>query len=334
MNNDFEMEQGGGFYATPSPAELELKKLRSDSFKIGIAVICVYFIINAWAYIFYGIMGIFGFSLNETYALITDEIFLQGVEIFLSSLMFFVPFIICATHGANRVNIGKMFKFPAKEKVLPYLLLGVGTCVFANLTDGYVSSYLERMGFSYDAGLGNYPKGVLGFVLSVISTAVVPAIMEEFAFRGVVYGLLEKFGKGFAIVCSGVLFGIIHGNFDQMFFALMVGLVLGFIRAKTDSVWICMIVHGINNLIAVLFDYIPSGIGVELLAIINILYYLIALSLAVFAIIKISYQKQEFSLKEKVCENRKTVLYKTFWLNPAIIFAVALFMYQAISYFF
>lgn len=73
-------------------------------------------------------------------------------------------------------------------------------------------------------------------------------VAEEFVFRGYVMKKLLPFGKEFAIVISAILFGLIHGNFLQGFFAVGAGLVLGYAAVEYSMKW-AVLIHILNNLV-------------------------------------------------------------------------------------
>src|SRR5208337_363721 len=87
--------------------------------------------------------------------------------------------------------------------------------------------------------------------------AVIPALCEEFAFRGfILAGLQRGHGTGTAIILSALLFGFLHvllSLFQQLFNAALLGLVLGLLAVRSRS-----IVPGI------LFHFINNGLGVSL----------------------------------------------------------------------
>ena len=89
-------------------------------------------------------------------------------------------------------------------------------------------------------------------LLDIAITAVLVPFMEEFAFRGVVLSALRKYGIGFSIVASALIFGMAHMDFSTVVFAFVAGLVFGFLYAKTNNLWLPVIIHSLNNLIAVL----------------------------------------------------------------------------------
>ena len=55
-----------------------------------------------------------------------------------------------------------------------------------------------------------------------------------------------------AIVASALIFGMAHMDFSTVVFAFVAGLVFGFLYAKTNNLWLPVIIHSLNNLIAVL----------------------------------------------------------------------------------
>ena len=79
-------------------------------------------------------------------------------------------------------------------------------------------------------------------------TAVFAPVGEELIYRGLVMPLLQRYGKGFAIVTSALLFGGMHANLFQMPFAFLTGLVLGYTAAEFSLRW-AILLHLLNNLV-------------------------------------------------------------------------------------
>ena len=73
-------------------------------------------------------------------------------------------------------------------------------------------------------------------------------IAEEIVYRGFVMNILKPYGKHFAIVCSAIIFGIMHANIHQIFFAILVGLVLGYVAMEYSLKW-AVALHIFNNCI-------------------------------------------------------------------------------------
>lgn len=84
-------------------------------------------------------------------------------------------------------------------------------------------------------------------VLQFIVMCLVPAFCEEFLFRGAILSNCLPFGRGTAIFISALLFGLMHQNAEQIFYAFGAGLLLGLIYERTGSIWNCIFLHLINN---------------------------------------------------------------------------------------
>jgi membrane protease YdiL (CAAX protease family) len=97
-------------------------------------------------------------------------------------------------------------------------------------------------------------------VLAFFATALIPAVCEEFLFRGVVLSNLLPYNRTAAVVISAVCFGMMHRNTGQVLYATLAGLVLGWLVIHTGSVWCSMLVHLLNNFMAV----VQSVIAVRL----------------------------------------------------------------------
>lgn len=105
-------------------------------------------------------------------------------------------------------------------------------------------------------------------VIFMLSTALVPAFCEELFFRGVIMTNLMPLGRNFAIIASGIIFGLVHGNHDQIFFATFAGIAFGFIYAETGTIWCGVLAHLLNNFIAVvetvLWGTLKTGTAVKI----------------------------------------------------------------------
>jgi sodium transport system permease protein len=78
--------------------------------------------------------------------------------------------------------------------------------------------------------------------------ALLPAVCEELAFRGFIFGgLLRQGGALRAIVVSALFFGFTHPVLQQSMAAALMGLLLGLIAWRTGGVLCTIIVHAINN---------------------------------------------------------------------------------------
>ena len=86
------------------------------------------------------------------------------------------------------------------------------------------------------------------FILTFLVIAVLPAICEEFAFRGFILSGLRRSGhKWRAIIMTAFVFGILHAVFMQSVMAAMTGIILGYIVVQSGSIWPAIVYHMTNN---------------------------------------------------------------------------------------
>lgn len=96
----------------------------------------------------------------------------------------------------------------------------------------------------------------------LITFALAPAFCEEIAFRGFILSGLGRSGRTWlAIIISSLTFGIMHMIPQQVFNAALLGLVLGLIATRSESLWPCIIFHFCFNSLSVLHGRLGHGIG-------------------------------------------------------------------------
>ncbi len=99
--------------------------------------------------------------------------------------------------------------------------------------------------------------------LSLIIVAVLPALVEEFIFRGILLGAYKKRNPLKGILLSALLFGFTHLNINQMAYAFVLGIILGLLAYATGSIWAGVILHFTINANSVIMAYATSNINTE-----------------------------------------------------------------------
>lgn len=172
------------------------------------------------------------------------------------------------------------------------IFLGIGT----------VGSYISEFITDFIVGLGipvpdmeefiPSPGSPLQFCLYLIVVAVMPAICEEFVFRGVMCGLIKEYNKTAAIILSAMAFSLVHATVQQIPFAFIMGLFLGYLYIKYDTLLIGIILHFINNFISciftVMYERIPEETFTTIYTVYDITTVVLGIICAVFFIIRIT----------------------------------------------
>lgn len=99
-----------------------------------------------------------------------------------------------------------------------------------------------------------------GFIVNMIMIAVLPAIGEEFLFRGLLQRLFNEWIKNIhiAIFIAAFLFGAMHLQFYGILPRMMLGVLFGYLFYWSGSIWIPVFAHFINNASAVIVAYLAN----------------------------------------------------------------------------
>ena len=131
--------------------------------------------------------------------------------------------------------------------ICAWISLGMGLTMLASFFTNLVIMVVDKFGYELSQPDMLVPDSVFALVVSTIAISIIPGIIEEYAMRCCALGALKKYGKGFAVVTVSVVFGLIHGNVIQFIFAFLVGVILGYITVRTDTVVPAMFIHAFNN---------------------------------------------------------------------------------------
>jgi membrane protease YdiL (CAAX protease family) len=139
---------------------------------------------------------------------------------------------------------------------------------WANLAIGVVGLFVLVMGWDFisRATGREVQPGFMGDVLKsaradgalwllALAFCVAAPMSEEFFARGFLYrGWSESFlGPAGAILLSSLVWTLLHLQYDWFFLGevFSIGLWLGYLRYRSNSTWLTVILHGLNNFAAV-----------------------------------------------------------------------------------
>ena len=150
------------------------------------------------------------------------------------------------------LNTKKVLNDPSLFKRILYV---IGICItllmFSSPVLSYLSAWLVELGF--DTGIVSYPDVSGGYlVVGVVLLAIFPAVSEELLTRGVVLSGLKKGGYVFAILMSGFLFAIMHGNPLQLIHQFILGVIFSYLVVISGSILPAIFGHFFNNFLSVI----------------------------------------------------------------------------------
>lgn len=218
------------------------------------------------------------------------------------------------------VNSKKMSTTPmVKSKCTPKLF---AKCILSIFTVNMVLSLMDMLLVNFTGFSLTMPSESMtnmNPLLMFLTVAVFPAIVEELLYRGVLYRYLRVHGVQFAAITSSIIFGLIHLNFLQFFFASFMGIVCCYIYEATGKIRYSMLLHLLNNSVLVLFSIL--FVTDEISAIIQIALGVVSLVAAVIYLVyrKIKHGKLTTDISK---ESKKSCLYFLTSV-PMIIFVLA-----------
>ncbi|MBQ4524275.1 MAG: CPBP family intramembrane metalloprotease [Lachnospiraceae bacterium] len=94
-----------------------------------------------------------------------------------------------------------------------------------------------------------------GLFISTLLFALTPALVEEITYRGVFYQAARGRRPIRAMVVSGLLFGAMHMNINQILYACVMGIIFAVVIEATGSLLSTMIMHFVFNFNSVFLSW-------------------------------------------------------------------------------
>jgi membrane protease YdiL (CAAX protease family) len=172
-------------------------------------------------------------------------------------IFFFVSLIHCLI---KRKSFAALFPFePMGAGMLTMLcVIGLAVALMSNYASDWTTGVFSLFGLSNNGGTPISDDSRPSVLLYYLTVALLPALAEEFAFRGVIMGTLRPYSEPLALLISSATFALMHGNFVQIPFTFCCGLVFGFLVLRTNSLLPAIIVHFLNNGLSVTYDVLTS----------------------------------------------------------------------------
>lgn len=138
------------------------------------------------------------------------------------------------------------------------LFMGCGTMLIGIILTSFVSMLFPTEAEMVSSGLMNELMSD-NELLTFAVVALTPAICEEMLFRGFLFSAFRGRHKiVVSVLLTAVIFGVYHMSIVRFFTTALLGAALAVIVYYSDSIFPAMMMHAINNGIAVLQMYHPD----------------------------------------------------------------------------
>lgn len=229
---------------TENPQENEpdkagwMKELRKAATKIG------------WKYFVFGVVVIiaqyiYAWLLPEKYY---TESWANFLQIIIPTYCIAFPVLCLLVCKMPKVQIEK--KKMGFWKIVLTVVIGSGICG-VGMVIGTVVGELITLPFGVSASDNNSLGNLM--IMSdpfwrILTVGILAPIFEELIFRKLLIDRVIKYGEFCAIMMSGIMFGLFHGNFAQFFFATGLGMLFAFVYARTGKIWYTILLHMVVNM--------------------------------------------------------------------------------------
>lgn len=248
------------------------------------------------------------------------------------------PLLYLLYKGADVSSVVRLNKIKAKEAflVVGMAVFGYGVVIFINYIWMWIISHIGA-----PIPQPTPPVSTEGqYIAGLMCIAVMPALVEEFLFRGVILRGYETMGRKVGVIMSGLLFALLHMSLASLPAIIFLGIMISYIVQRSDSILSGMIYHFTNNAIAVTLVYasntvlanmddiqsgVPEGLGdmtpeIFLAGLLGVTIIML-FSLAMFTLCFLAFKRstQDRALKSHIATAKSMRIVKPVEMVPAII---------------
>ena len=142
---------------------------------------------------------------------------------------------------------------PEKAPLKPGILAkAIFVCFFmmysGNIIGLFAVSLLKRNTVSESGSVLEVLPMTGALLPRVLFLVILAPLFEELIFRKLLIDRTRIYGEKLAILLSGLLFGLFHGNLNQFFYATLIGFCLAYIYLRTGKVRYTILLHMLINL--------------------------------------------------------------------------------------
>jgi uncharacterized protein len=188
------------------------------------------------------------------------------------TLFFLPPFALAILFGKRPYEYLSLSKRPGILLCVISILLIISSIPLVNFFEEINSkmklpdsfSSIEQWMIATEKSLSELSETFLkvntfsAFAFNIFMMAVLPALGEEFVFRGLFQRLFTEWFKNYhwGIIASAVLFSAFHFQFFGFIPRFFLGVMFGYLLVWSGSLWIPITAHFINNFMGVSYYYL------------------------------------------------------------------------------
>ena len=234
---------------------------------------------------------------------------------------------------ATKVSLASLFstKNFRCSRAIFYIFIGVFLQNIAAYLALFCSNIMSYIGIPlYDPSMGAY-TGATFLIAQILYGCILAPVGEEILFRGIIMKNLSRVSQRFGIFFSAFLFGLAHQNVIQFLLAFLLGIFLGKIVMRHNSLLPAIIVHMAVNMTATGLSFANSVSLPEYGSwIINLVYIAIVLIGLVFFILDVRKSHLPYNMPKQSMRSLRLAMTSP-WLLIAVVFYFFSTIYQIVT---
>ncbi len=220
------------------PAKAQARAERKNLFRIGFGLL-IYLVVTAVlqvtaVFVCSRVFPTFYYENDYFFVLVTLSCYLIGMPI-LYGVLGSMP---KARPERKKLGAGNWIGFLS----ISFLLMMVGSLVAGVLMSGLENLRGEEISNAVAEQINSSSP-----LVNLLMAVVMAPIAEELICRKWIIDRLLPYSEWLAVATSGLLFGLMHGNFYQFFYAALMGVLFGVVYVKTGNILHPILMHGIIN---------------------------------------------------------------------------------------
>lgn len=194
------------------------------------------------------IYGVQLFAIGAAQALRPRWLWNADIVLMLSILPMYLVGMPVLILLVKQVPEQKVEKHPMKAGSFIVAAIMCYAIVYISNIAGNLMTWLIGMlkGSAVQNEIANVTTSISMWVIVVYMVICAP-FMEEYVFRKLIVDRTVKYGQGVAVLMSGLMFGLFHGNLNQFVYAFTLGMFLAYLYVKTGKLKITIALHMMIN---------------------------------------------------------------------------------------
>lgn len=250
----------------------------------------------------------------------------SSIFIALNGLVFSVLNVTVALLGCRRMRIPMHSLFQTQKftagKAIQYMTIGIALQCIAGFVYWIISWAMAENGVEMAEVDFSYFSSAKSTIAVAMYTCILAPVTEELLFRGFLMKALSKVGIRFGIVVSALLFGLMHGNISQFLLGFLVGLFLGKIDVRHNSLIPSILVHAAINTTSFMMslsnEVLTGAIHDMIIMILTLGYYAVSLVGVIFWFLMERKHPLPYPTQKQITRNR------VFWSSPWLLATIVL----------